>query len=68
MDELTAEKTLTYLNHDRNGLATTIKANYYKMSAANILFNIHGGGTFVAGGVIIEYEEDQPSPCSNSQR
>lgn len=62
------KKKLTYLNPDRDGLSTTIKAGYYKAGAANILFNIHGGGTFVAGGVIIEYEEDKPSLCSNSQR
>lgn len=42
------------LNPDKDGCACTIKANYYKMSAYNILFKRCSG--FMAMGVLIEYE------------
>lgn len=39
---------LTYLNPDSECIARTLRATYYKVSDANLLFNTRSG--FVAGG------------------
>lgn len=57
----------TILNPDYGGVFRTVKANYFKMSSANILFQRNAAGRvngLTACGILIEHEEETHIPQS----